>query len=253
MSAALTFLTHLLYPPKCRGCGVRFDIFRQPQPLPLCPKCLEQWARAKAARCPDCGGEISCCDCMPALLRGAGCAALIKAVAYRPNQKELPERLILRCKGLRDRELFHFFASDVQLPLWQAIARVEGEQEAVVTYIPRRRRAVSEEGVDQGYELARAVGRSLELPVVKTLRNYGKTAQKTLDHAGRQEQADAAIKGRKTATDAVCGKTVVLLDDITTAGATLAAATRLLLAAGARQVICCVIGVTANIGGGENP
>ena len=251
MSSLLTFVVQLIYPPKCRGCGTRFDIFRQPHPLPLCPSCLDAWARAKAARCSACSGEISACDCMPELLQKAGSAALVKAVAYHPNQTELPERLILRCKGLRDRELFRFFASDVQLPLWQALARVGGEQNAVVTYIPRRRRAVAEEGVDQGYELARALGRSLELPVLKTLQNKGKTAQKTLDHAERQAQADTAIRLRKTTTDAVRGKTVVLVDDITTAGATLAAATRQLLDAGATQVVCCVVGVTANAAGGK--
>jgi competence protein ComFC len=131
------------------------------------------------------------------------------------------------------------------------LARVGTEQNAVVTYIPRRRRAVAEEGVDQGYELARALGRSLELPVLKTLQNKGKTAQKTLDHAERQAQADTAIRLRKTTTDAVRGKTVVLVDDITTAGATLAAATRQLLDAGAAQVVCCVVGVTANAAGGK--
>lgn len=251
MRAAPAFLMHLLYPPKCRGCGVRFDIFRQPQPLPLCPNCLEPWAKAKAARCAICGSAVSECDCMPPLLREAGCAALVKAVAYHPNQKELPERLILRCKSVRDRDLFAFFAADVQLPLWQALARVGTEQNAVVTYIPRRRRAVAEEGVDQGYELARALGRSLELPVLKTLQNKGKTAQKTLDHAERQAQADTAIRLRKTTTDAVRGKAVVLVDDITTAGATLAAATRQLLDAGAERVVCCVVGVTANAAGGK--
>ena len=182
---------------------------------------------------------------MPELLREAGCAALIKAVTYHPDHKELAERLILRCKRLRDRELFRFFAADVQLPLWQALERLDGTQETVVTFIPRRQSAVHEEGVDQGYELARAVGRSLEMPVLRTLLNCGKAAQKTLDHAQRQQQAQQAIRLRANAAKDVDGKCVILVDDITTAGATLAAATQLLLHAGAGQVVCCVVGMTA--------
>lgn len=238
------FLMHLLFPPKCRGCGERFDIFRQPDPLPLCERCLAAWADAKAQPCPHCRGAVSGCDCMPELLRTAGCAALVKAVSYRPDHKALSERLILRCKRMRDRDLFAFFASDVQLPLWQAVARVGNAENAVVTYVPRRAAARAEEGVDQGYELARAIGRALEMPLVRTLHNRGKTAQKTLDHAQRWEQAQTAIHLRANAADDIGGKTVILVDDITTAGATLAAATSVLLEAGAEQVVCCVVGYT---------
>ncbi len=239
------FASQLLFPPKCRGCGLRFDIFIQPDPLPLCPQCLSQWAAAKEARCVSCGGAVGDCNCLPTLLQESGCSALVKAVGYHPDERELPERLILRCKRMRDRELFRFFAADLQLPLWQALERCGGTENTVVTYVPRRARAVAEEGVDQGRELARAVGRSLELPVLKTLRNRGRKAQKTLDHAERAAQAAAAIRLRdENAAQAVQGKTVLLLDDVTTAGATLAAATRLLLDAGAEQVVCCVVGYT---------
>ena len=244
MRALLAFILRLIYPPKCRGCGTRFDIFRTPHPLPLCPTCLALWENAKTESCTRCGQEICGCACMPDLLQEAGCAALIKAAAYHPGGVELPERLILRCKGARDRELFRFFAADVRLPLWQALERSGGEQHAVVTYIPRRQQALSEEGVDQGRELARAMGQALELPIVSTLKNRGQEAQKMLDHAHRKAQADHAIRLLPGAAAGVQGKTVILLDDITTAGATLAAATRLLLGAGAKQVICCVVGMT---------
>ena len=247
MKALVTFVMQLIYPPKCRGCGTRFDIFRTPHPLPLCPSCLGLWERAKTESCSRCGQEICGCACMPEWLQEAGCAALIKAAAYHPSATELPERLILRCKGARDRELFRFFAADVRLSLWQALERLGGEQDAVVTYIPRRQQALSEEGVDQGRELARAVGWALELPIVSTLKNRGLQAQKMLDHAQRKAQADRAIRLCPGASAGVQGKTVILMDDITTAGATLAAATRLLLGAGAKQVICCVVGMTASL------
>ena len=223
--------------------------------MPLCPSCLEAWQTAKLHRCAVCGGAVSTCDCMPALLKQAGCAALVKAVGYHAQHRKLPERLILRGKHLRDRELFAFFAADLQLPLWQAISRIGDADNALVTYIPRRAAAVAEEGVDQGYELARAIGRALELSVIKTLRNCGHIAQKSLDHADRAENAAHAISLRRGAVaQPVRGKTMVLVDDITTVGATLAAATKLLLAAGATCVICCTVGMTEEHGADqENP
>ena len=240
------FLSNLLLVPRCRGCGVRFDIFMQPDPLPLCPACLARWEQAKQVRCPLCADAISSCTCMPPLLREVGCGALVKAVAYRPDDKQLPERIILRCKRLRDRDTFRFLASDVQLPLWRAMEQQGGMENAVITYVPRRYAAVAREGVDQGCELARAVGKALELPVRKTLQNRGKEAQKTLDHTQRWAQAQRAIVARTDAAAAVSGKTVVIVDDIATVGATLAAATQILLAAGAKSVVCCVVGVTAD-------
>lgn len=240
------FLSNLLLVPRCRGCGVRFDIFMQPDPLPLCPACLARWEQAKQLRCPQCADAISSCTCMPPLLREAGCSALVKAVSYRPDDKQLPERIILRCKRMRDRDTFRFLAADVQLPLWRAMDPLGGMEDALVTYVPRRYAAVAQEGVDQGYELARAVGHALELPVRKTLRNRGREAQKTLDHSQRAAQANRAILPRKDAAATVSGKLVVIVDDIATVGATLAAATQALLAAGAKSVICCVVGVTEN-------
>lgn len=170
---------------------------------------------------------------------------MVKAVGYHSDRKQLPERLILRCKRTRDGELFRFFASDLQLKLWQALARVGGEDTACVTYVPRRKSAARESGVDQGRELARAISRSLGLPVIPTLRNGAKVEQKTLNYDMRQANAQASMHLRDEKVAAkIVGRTVVLVDDITTAGATLSAATTLLLQAGAAHVICCVVAYT---------
>ena len=245
---------HLLFPPTCRGCGERFDIFSNPDPLPLCSGCLARWATAKTASCVLCGEAIGTCHCMPTMLREAGCAALVKAVGYHPSEKCLPEGLILRCKRVRDRALFRFFAADMQLPLWQTLDQTGDTGNVVVTYIPRRPRAIAEQGVDQACELARALGRALEIPTVRALKNCGREEQKLLDHAARAQNAQAALRsyGERTKR-AVEGKTVILTDDITTAGATLAVATRLLLSAGAQRVICCVVGVTVTDVAEKNP
>jgi predicted amidophosphoribosyltransferase len=186
---------------------------------------------------------------MPALLRDAGCSALVKAVGYHAGQKQLPERLILLGKRCRDRELFRFFASDLQLKVWQALERVGGVGNACVTYVPRRRSAALQAGVDQGKELARALSSALELPFRCVLRNFAQAEQKKLDFADRAQNAQAAITvARRADLGSIQGKTVILVDDITTAGATLAAGCRVLLGAGAARVICCVVAHTQ----GEN-
>lgn len=244
-SKSVRFLTHLLYPPTCRGCGERADIFKDPDPLPLCAKCLSLWGKAGEATCKQCGGKIARCDCMPPLLCEAGCAALVKAVGYHPDKKQLPERLILLCKQARDREMFRFFASDLRLKLWQALASVGGEETACVTYVPRRKSVSRECGVDQGRELAKAIAESLELSLLPTLKNTAKVAQKTLRYDERRSNAAASLclQNAKIASE-IAGRTMILVDDVTTAGATLSAAVSLLRRAGATQVICAVVAYT---------
>ena len=83
--SARGFLTHLLFPPTCRGCGERFDIFMDAEPMPLCPSCLEAWQTAKLHRCAVCGGAVSTCDCMPALLKQAGVTKGEFTIAVRNN------------------------------------------------------------------------------------------------------------------------------------------------------------------------
>ncbi len=241
------WLMHLLFPPRCRGCGEPFDIFlpMHDDPLPLCSRCLELWQAAKQSFCATCGAAVSTCACMPPLLRQSGCSALVKAVAYHPKRHGLPERLILRCKRVRDRALFSFFAADMRLSLWQALEQITKSPEAaLISYIPRRAAAAATSGVDQGEELAKALGKALDIPMIRTLVNHSSVAQKTLHAAERQENAKRAISLPQRHAAAVRGKTIVLVDDITTLGATLGAATECLLEAGAAQVLACTVAMT---------
>jgi hypothetical protein len=111
------WLTHLLFPPVCRGCGERWDIFRNEDPGALCDKCFAEWEEAVK------GLSFT----MPSLLAGSGSRAHLARVAYQPGKKQLAERLVLRIKDKRDRELFRFFAEDMRLPLWQLIEQHGGK------------------------------------------------------------------------------------------------------------------------------
>ena len=94
---------------------------------------------------------------------------------------------------------------------------------------PSRRR---ERGFDQASDLARHVG----LPVVHALRRIRPTAvQASLPAARRHGNVRGAFAAR-SAVATLNGRSVVLVDDVSTTGATLEACARALAEAGVREV-----------------
>lgn len=92
-------------------------------------------------------------------------------------------------------------------------------------------------GFNQSTHLARAMG----LPVVAALaRRRWTTSQTALSGRERQRNIRGAFAQRSTARR-VRGKTVVLVDDVWTTGATLTACADVLLAAGAAEVRSLVV------------
>ena len=91
-------------------------------------------------------------------------------------------------------------------------------------------------------ELAAALAKACKLDFGATLRHTGASGvQKELSTEERRLHAGAAYQIRKEISD-LQGRTVVLVDDIRTTGATLEACTGLLRQAGAGEIFCLTAG-----------
>jgi ComF family protein len=92
-------------------------------------------------------------------------------------------------------------------------------------------------GYNQAEELARALGRALRLPVeTRLLTRTRHTPQQARSSSASQRHRN--VEGAFAAREELAGSRILLVDDVTTTGATFAAAATALRAAGAQCVWC---------------
>jgi ComF family protein len=105
--------------------------------------------------------------------------------------------------------------------------------------VPLSRSRLRERGFNQSSLVARHVSDQLGLPLSHSLRRIRHThPQADLPRERRLLNPNGAFRANTTGTR---GKAVLLLDDVVTTGATMAAARRALLEAEARSVACLAI------------
>lgn len=111
----------------------------------------------------------------------------------------------------------------------------------VVVPVPTRRSRLVRRGFDQAAELARAIANQRGLPVLRALHRVDAAGSQTV--LGRVERA-TNVRGafRVVRRDAVAGRTVLLVDDVLTSGATLGECTHALRRAGVIRVEAWTLG-----------
>jgi len=116
---------------------------------------------------------------------------------------------------------------------------VHALQADVLVPMPLHTDRQRERGYNQGQLLAEVCAKHVQVPVnsALVLRHRATVAQASLKAAERQQNvAGAFVCAPAYATGALVGRTIVIIDDICTTGATLEACAAPLFAAGARAV-----------------
>ena len=197
-----------LYPPRCLCCGVPTG-----SEEPLCEDCAKSW-RAERLSC-QCGQDGN-----------------TLYLAVYTKGRSVARTLVLHAKHSNERRLYKFLADELS----ELLSAHCGDADYIIN-VPRSPSSVRKTGVDQAELLARALSFSSGVPYLPALRHKSFTkAQKTLGAEARAKNAASAYKLARCANK-LPGKTVILLDDVTTTGATLASCGELLLKAGASRVI----------------
>ena len=219
-------LMSVILGPSCAACN---ELLEQPTRGPVCPRCWHSILPLTPPLCDSCGDPLpswrtisvpagTCPRCRRASravdrARAVGeydgtLKAVVHALKY-DGRRSLARPLAAM---MRDR------AADL----------LTAEYATPVPLHPSRRR---ERGFNQAADLARHLG----LPVHQVLRRIRATVTQTsLPAAQRHRNVRNAFAVRKPAL--VRGRTVLLVDDVSTTGATLEACARVLKDAGAREV-----------------
>ena len=222
---------------KCAGCGeiLHWRLSKQA----FCPKCQLDWNADTLDGCPECFLPARECECMPKSLEKAGALTHRKLVFYVNSQEHKASNgIIYWLKHLKNTRIARFVAKELLPALNNELKALEiNNEEAIITYVPRGKRAKLMHGFDQAQMVCKQLSILTNIPHTAAFRSsISRKQQKDLDSRARIRHANSTIRIRDTAD--VSGKYVVLFDDIVTSGASMAVCTRQLMKKGAKGVIC---------------
>ncbi len=207
-SRILSELFDLLFPIECLGCG---EIGRD-----ICDRCIHEFRPAKRQHY----------DWLLSL--GNYRDPTIKKILW--HIKKLPNE---RAAGI----IAKVFARTI-------LNRPHDPTEWTFVPIPITRKRFRERGFNQSLMLAQALGAAFDLPVTtQCLVKHRETPKQgtASSRAERKKNVIGSFRVDTSHTGLIAGKNVILVDDVTTTGSTLAEARSALLEAGARRVLAWTV------------
>ena len=232
----------LLFPQNCLSCGDSLVSSR----TKLCPSCMSRFQRENTVLCPSCGRTAIACQCgvfylkremLPWNMQDFGpVAARFYTTDASFEDLRMTRNLILQCKDVRCPGAAELFAMEIGFRLKELFLQMDEELSRwIVTYPPRNPQNLLEKGFDHGEVLAKALARALELECRRTMIRCSSRTQKELGAEDRLVNASESLGVIRNAIPS--GGRFILVDDVITTGATMAAAAELLVRNGASAVL----------------
>jgi ComF family protein len=221
------YLLCFLFPERCIFCNQVI------QPLQLfCEDCRETIATVRPPVCLLCGHNKDDCSCK-------GHRHPYDAVIAPFYYEESVSRGILRLKTWDDPRAIRFFSAQMAAALRREYPDLPFDG---VCYVPMTKRDRRRREYNQSHLLARELSRVLQMPLYHSLvKLYETKSQKSLKRAQRSGNVLGAFDVRGEAP----GKSLLLVDDVVTTGATVSECAKMLKLAGAETITVVTIAVSA--------
>ena len=227
MLRVISVLKSVFFPKTCAGCGAIID-----EDDELCDYCHEMLVRCDPLkRCMRCGLDKKNCQCKRRTFAFEMCIAPFVNTS-------VAKRAMYYFKYRRKMTYGTMLAKQMALCVKNEYRGLKFDG---ICFVPMHRRKQLERGFNQTEVVAKAMSDMLEVPVINALKcvKYVRS-----QHELSEKQRLENVKNMYVATKNLRGKSILLVDDIKTTGATLNECTLQLLSAGADCVYC----VTALIG-----
>ncbi len=210
----------LLFPQWCVGCGKEGSF--------LCCSCSQSLPRIAPPLCPRCGkpqpGGILCPGCVGWQTEIAGIRSpfrfdgVIRQAIHQLKYRNLRALVVPLARLLRDYIITNPVPGDV------------------LVAVPLHQKRLRERGYNQSYLLARELGKLVGLPVVDDCLVRQRHASPQARTSGVKERRSNVTNAFTCRNHELRDKKVLLIDDVTTSGATLDACASALKTAGTVSV-----------------
>lgn len=234
-------LKRILVVHKCVSCRsiLDYDNFYEA----FCPSCREAYLASKMGICPECASEADKCRCKPELLKKDDVLALRRLFFYSKARSGEPQnRLIYYLKRNKSKRASRVVAGELSSLISAELARHEITDKPLLVGIPRSHGALFEYGFDQSDILCRAISDASGVEYCRVLkRRRGGRAQKSLTAGQRRKNIKDLVYLDDKRAELIRGRTVILLDDVVTTGASMSACAQILKRAGAKNILCIAI------------
>lgn len=210
------------FPKACISCG---EII--PNAEYLCNYCMASIDVCDSdIRCIHCGLPKKSCECKKRIFRFKGCIAPFE-------NSGAAQRAMYAFKFGRKMNAADFFAEKMALAVISEYRNISFDG---VCSVPMSRFKKMRRGFNQSEILAEKLAKLLKIPFYKDMLRCGKSgaAQHELGYGARFE----SVRGRYYCRSNNAGRTLLLVDDIKTTGATLDECTRVLLFSGCSEIWC---------------
>ena len=204
-----------VYPPRCPFCG---ELSRGGA---ICKDCLEALEQM-ALECPICGSPRKSCRCR----KIGGDGGLTAPFVYRG----VVQKAVLGFKSSGDTRQAGVFAG------YMAGELSKGVTAQLVTSVPPTPRGFKKRGFDPAGLIAKELAKELGLPYRKLLGSKNGKSQKAVEK-GEARIMNVRDRFFLLPEVEVADQKILLVDDVRTTGATLAACREVLLFAGAENVL----------------
>lgn len=228
----------LLSVPKCVFCGEKLDYTDRC----LCKSCKEIYENQKERNCSRCAKKLNTCDCTSEYLLSHYVKRVIKVYRYDSKREPLPgDYLIYSLKQDNRRDVFAFLADELCEALRSSLDFDSSPDSYIITNVPRRPAAIRSYGYDHSSVLAKYVSKRLGIRYVSLLKSRARKPQK--ETGGDNRLKNVNIDYRKRRQQSLKGKSVIIIDDIITTGASMGSCAAMIRALGTRKIIGACLAV----------